>query len=347
MFGDQHNFGQRVSISATGLIYKPRCIYWEYLFFSPQSPLRKYLRYLSSESKSLLDFDQILGDISIFSRSGFLEGEAEIVESILRPLDSRDLIQIGQLLGIAMVFGITDLHRGNLLITKLRAQIVDLECIFWDSQIPSETLLVPRNSIDWEKSFLGSIYGGGSEYFSEKLFFNFLSGFCEVMNFALKFGNNLKFFLQELDPYLRKYPIRILLRHTKQYYDYLKNEKAAEQFFPEEIEQLERCDIPYFFGYSGQNTLCYYASPGVVKEVTNIPPRIRLKVRRAFCVPSTLVHRERLLKIYKQSVSEIVLRFIKIIEMPYKDKLFIIDLSNNRVRIKTESFNVQFSYKET
>src|SRR5690242_4955378 len=128
--GDPHNFHLRVTLHEDqfGLfVQKPRTIYWEYLFLDHRSSFRKLLR--SSPKNSLIDFDNLLGNIHITSSDEFRTGFASHYQSIKPEINEVWFRRLGQLLGFVTIFGITDLHKNNVLASKNTFQLVDIECL--------------------------------------------------------------------------------------------------------------------------------------------------------------------------------------------------------------------------
>lgn len=323
--GDSHNFNRRVSYfeeAGRPLIEKPRCIFWEYLFLDKSSPLRSLLRH-----DTHVDFDAILGDIKITSRDSFQTGIASFVaESPITDVTSW-LHAYGELLGLASVFGITDLHRENVLNIENRPRVIDIECLFWGAELPSETFLLSKNDFEWSKSIWASTPFRHLKTLSSPEVLQVLKGYDRVLEYMSLHAESLKKFFAKLD--LGSYPVRLLIERTR---DYRKAVDEAQyiqgMFLDEEVEQLERGDIPYFYGYSGQKQIYYFGPQQASLLLKARKPVVEEKLLRAFKMPKELLSSERLLRLKKQGIAEIVARLLNPKTLPFEEegvKFFIED----------------------
>ena len=64
---------------------------------------------------------------------------------------------------------------------------------------------------------------------------------------------------------------------------------SANDYLPEELVQLDRGDIPYFFKYVGQTSLHYLSEHGLVETVSNVPGDLERDVSRHSKSPALLL----------------------------------------------------------
>jgi len=64
---------------------------------------------------------------------------------------------------------------------------------------------------------------------------------------------------------------------------------SPSDYLPEELAQLDRGDIPYFFKYVGQTALHFLSEHGLVETVSNIPGDLERDVSRHSKSPALLL----------------------------------------------------------
>ncbi|MDH4466819.1 MAG: DUF4135 domain-containing protein [Bacteriovoracaceae bacterium] len=148
--GDVHNFGKyvhKVVKEDHCLFVKPRVVFWEYQLLSHHSTLRKNIIDAAG-----LDLLEPMGSLCYATNEKFDHGEVkEVKENNTPNIDSWN--NFGELMAIATVFGIVDLHHENVLITKDKTQIVDIECLFFKCESPADSHLLPQKNNSNKKSF--------------------------------------------------------------------------------------------------------------------------------------------------------------------------------------------------
>lgn len=279
--GDFHNFTQAVRrISAPdGSEYfeKPRTLFWEWLFFGFDSPLKRYFK----------GMDQSIFNLKIKFNSEGLTGNVENVfsdESF--SLNKENLKGFGFLLGYSYVFGLQDLHRENILVTKNGLQVIDVETVFAKFVLPNETLLLPFKDTTFEKSGLGVLLNSIATI-TPQIVFPLLEGFVSSLTLT---EINLEQIHIDIKTAMgdQRIPIRIILRDTNKYRHW-KTFNFDQPLFDEELEQLKRGDIPYFFKYAGIDDLFYYThSDGRYASVA-LSPYFKEKIIRIGVEPQTLL----------------------------------------------------------
>ncbi len=297
--GDSHRFGKRVSfLHSDPFIKKPRDAKIEFLFLSKDSPLKLYNDILglgfSSQITQLNKNESIVENLS-----SFILTEEEIKK------DADVLFKLaGKFLATATLFGLNDLHVENILFIKKnnKSEIapVDLEIIFYKFISSAETCLTPSpkasNDICGYARLIPFINEERVKIFTDA----FIHSFDQILV-------NLPEILKIIDSNLAQSPIRMLIRPTELYAQYLKT--LDENLFTnepiplteEEKFQLQALDIPYFFSpYNESDKLLFYSEENKVSnasEVTKHP-----SIKRHLALKSMLFDPNELLKLKAQSL---------------------------------------------
>lgn len=324
-------------------LFKPRTVFWEYLFLDPTSPFRLFLNNLNQDTS--LNFDHLLGRINVFSNDQYDSGEVSFFQCpTISPITCDWLNTYGQLLAFTSIFGITDLHSDNALVHSRGIQIVDIECLFWNIELPSETSLLPRTTEELKRCGL---------YFTGLVSLNsmtadevktILSGIEKIMVFFGRHLENIQNFFLQMEGELRNHPIRILAKHTQEYRNYLDG-RSTRIFFNEEIEQLGRNDIPYFYGYIDSEDVYYFDTPSHVQKVQSRDSELDLKVRRAFKNPIELLSSERITRLHKQIIAEVTYRLLDFKDLPFESESFSVKSEDQYIKIKASKYLIQMKRK--
>jgi hypothetical protein len=269
-------------------VEKPRAILWEWLVLGRDSPLRSFLAGAAERDglgRGAFDF---LPDLSFRSAGaadlrGGLGGEVQRVE--LRPLPRlskegrRALARIaGRSIALFSWLGVSDLHWENLVLgVAEQGRVIfaplDVEMIFADLSLPTETKLLP--DADPEYAALCRHAAGVRRllpYLGKPVsvvdLLAMASAYRATLDFLERHGREVADVLSHV-PGLRETPIRVCLRGTG---DYVQG--SGESLWPPllhaETEQLARGDIPYFFRLYGQPGVRYYAEP-TLTEARRLP----------------------------------------------------------------------------
>lgn len=267
--GDSHNFGKRVHrhVSRGNLIFKPRTVFWEWLFFGKSSRFFRAVSELCEFENSVpgLDFE---GNV----KNPWMGSACEVHDEEISgcKITPSDLRVAGALLAYCQAFGLTDLHNENVFFGssggRIWIQPIDIECVLARSKLPSETHLVPNHT------YKNYAICGYSRLFQCDALTSHGDGLVRV---AIAYADailKIKSQFKMLDELLRKeisshnIPIRVILRETKAYRRHLDRLIDIDQMTPEfpleycEKEQLHRNDIPYFFRNFGSPDLFYCTS---------------------------------------------------------------------------------------
>ncbi|MGK5082406.1 hypothetical protein WDW37_03795 [Bdellovibrionota bacterium FG-1] len=149
LLGDPHNFGRRVRELDDGTLEKPRTIGWEWLFLSKESPLRIFLSDVFSRNSTGCPFD-LFEDVEFFSSDpGLAQGRVERIHWDPGRFELSSLVcqQVGSVIALISWFGIGDIHAQNMALGTSKSggpicMPLDIECIFDDYQLPSQTFLL-------------------------------------------------------------------------------------------------------------------------------------------------------------------------------------------------------------
>ncbi|MCM2280913.1 MAG: hypothetical protein NDI61_03605 [Bdellovibrionaceae bacterium] len=254
--GDKHNFGRctfKVSRGEDLLFVKPRPVFWEWLFFGVDSPLTNAFGRLPGLN-SLLS-TTMLEVSDPFKMSGSSVKEIE-TGSVYNP--DRLSSALGSQLAYATLFGITDLHRNNIITTPQQTIVpIDVECVLMPLRLGNETGLLPHRVYDTNQCLFLSL---SSQAVSANSFaLRMLSEFVAIFDQMLENLETIRSALRPHQDVIDTCPIRVILRPTREYAQYL--EKAVLPqigFVEEEMIQLRRGDIPYFFTTSVSQHIFYY-----------------------------------------------------------------------------------------
>ncbi|MDC0980401.1 hypothetical protein OAQ84_01560 [Bdellovibrionales bacterium] len=199
------------------------------------------------------------------------EGGYTVTELIVEPIKQLTTIQcerVGHVIALSVFFGLGDLHTENVFTGvdskgKFTFFPIDIECLFDDLSLISQTLLVPTGNHPAKIGGLhaiGNILSGQQQSNSIAAI---IKGFQEQLD-ALE-DNRTQIF-QVIFSSIRNHeaPLRVIPRATNTYKSYLTGDLKTNElpFYPSEIQQLERGDIPYYFRYLNSPAIRFYSSKG-------------------------------------------------------------------------------------
>ncbi|MGK5083410.1 hypothetical protein WDW37_08885 [Bdellovibrionota bacterium FG-1] len=291
-WADLHNFGQQVKrfARASGTFYqKPRTLFWEWLFFGTTSPLHAYL--------DRLDVPNLTGwyGLEIESMGPDFCGEArEVIDDPAGVADNEAALEnFGALLGYCYAFGIRDLHRFNLVRGPNGLQVIDAEVVFTRLLLPKETLLLPFKDTPFSECGLSLLLDSEDQLTTSRVQ-AILRGYCESLTLLGTHAPELLEIIERELSQAPEIPVRHILRDTRRYFEWEKR-KTEEEYLPEELAQLERGDIPYFFKFLGRPELWFYTSPKGDRDPVTVPAKLWDGVERDASPAGILLDRKRLL----------------------------------------------------
>lgn len=338
-FGDLHRFGAQVSrireADSRTAYLKPRSVLLEHLFLDSRAPSVPFRQFLQTPIQSKVECHGPWSGTSL----EILETEA----ALLPPPASSELNSspsyargAGELLAIATLFGLGDLHSENIVAhrtsTELTPVPVDIEVAFWNCVSGIDTHLIPSQLTDpSEKS--GFSAGRAAVYAPESpgpLLDAFLATSESI---SAVFPDAA----QSLERAMQGHPIRVLLRPTREY----RSMKIDSPLLPEERIQIDAGDIPYFFTErSARPRLLYFSKP---QEISELDPGPFQKIfssatptMRDFIAPDRL---SRLIKVTALHVVKAY--FDSRQEVTLEGERFRLEISGRTAFLRTPAFSVQ------
>ncbi len=260
-------------------VVKPRTLFWERLLLSGESSLRVFLDH-AAKSDELGE-----GAFSFLPRLKFHADEVEHVGLVPLPrLDEereRELAAIvGRSVALFTWLGAADLHWENLALGldhegRIVFAPLDIEMLLADLSLPTETKLVAdadpevadvcRHAAGLRRvlPFLGKPVAIAD-------LLAIVSAYGATLRFLDRHAKDIAKILSEISG-LREAPLRVLLRGTDEYVRALTPSARADLWPPllgEELAQMDRGDIPYFFRLYGQPGIHAFANEELTERLT-------------------------------------------------------------------------------
>lgn len=283
---DPHNFGKKVTRiqRASGTWYrKPRPTFWENLFFGIDSPLKNFFAIKGTNGKSQISnyfFNLIIDPIDNWNGNS-----KEIVQSCKNPIGEH-FYSFGALLAYCYIFGIRDLHRNNLIFTDTHLQVIDAEVVNTNLILPQETILLPFKDIEFNQCALSLIIKTITSLNSIQKK-EILAGFIDCLLIIKNSAEEISSITRNID--LKLIPIRVIIRNTRDYKNHLDGSKVIHDFIPEELDQLSRGDIPYFFKFISNPNLFWISADNNEYESVKDLTHYKTDVARHACSPNELI----------------------------------------------------------
>lgn len=288
---DPHNFGKRVKLLNNGLVHKPRSVFWEQLFLG-ESVLRQFL---DTSLKSGSETPQFSLPLLEVSSNSIWEGQCGYLKlTAVTSLDSLRAFQIGCTIGLFAWFGVSDLHSENIIvgcndIGNFIFTTVDIETVFDDLVTLGNSGIVEDLTVPAHVSGLNSTLKlMSSADTNDECAAAMCAGYLLSMDTLESNHESIRQIVNEYKD-IAQQPIRVVLRKTKSYINYLNNCNKPLEFqippLPSEIEQLQRGDVPYFFRFPQHpNEIYYFESPQryVLADLGPDFCRLSLSRRRKF-----------------------------------------------------------------
>ncbi len=313
--GDPHNFGkrvERVSISGKYYFQKPRTVFWEYLFFGLKSPLYQTFNEIIVQS-SLGQFITIADCVFGLTFQSLNDVNDMLVEEVQstnnEPEHDTRFFKFGVLLGYAYAFGIQDLHKDNLVLTAEKIQVIDAEQVLSNLILPDQTLLVGKNNkLNRSDDGLNVFVNTQTAFLESKQFFSILDGYIQGLHLmSLKTKVILGFVQSELNNQKKRPVVRCILRPTSVYKSILKSNIFDRDLLDEEIVQLRRGDIPYFYKYIGENDV-YWLVDHFTQVKVNCLKQFNKKTDAVGVDPEILINNERIQRVLIPNGSMFLIR---------------------------------------
>lgn len=286
---DHHNFGQLVTQEARASeIYfrKPRTVFWEWFFFGKNSPLKS-----AFDSVAITD---IIFNLDVETASGHSGLSKHVLEVPHSVISDSYAYNFGVLTAYCYIFGIRDLHKGNVVRTKTHLQVIDAEVVLSKLLLPNETLMLPFKETTFEicaakKSFLDQ------SHIDVKNVIEILQGYFDLFNIVINLREKLLLIFKEQREIMVKTPVRHIMRDTSNYRKWREQKLSpVVPFCQSELVQLERGDVPYFFKFITDSALYAYTSPAGDYEPVTVPKEFKKGVDRDAADPTELLASTRL-----------------------------------------------------
>lgn len=271
--GDSHNFGKRVCLIESGLISKPRNIYWEWLILGRGSPFREAIsRYATAASCP--------SPIAVLPQLNFTANEPNSLRGggsvdylrLLPPhpdvFTSATFELIGSTLALISWLGINDLHNDNIVFgTALEGSPVfgpiDIEGIFDDYYLLSQAHLMQSRELKVVDAGLLKISNFLNEFPTTNAVAALSSGYLKTLDLLIAKEDEILRDIVRIRE-LGNFPSRVILRPTRDYYRLLGDHESIldnrSDLLASEREQLLRGDIPYFFRTLNSRDIKYFDS---------------------------------------------------------------------------------------
>jgi hypothetical protein len=286
---DTHNFGRKVTktvLDGREVYLKPRPMANELFLFGRESPLRNLVRSRVKKPDLIRFWDAIFSLSGAFDKTvdswapycGYIDGITPLTESEIdaRMAEGDHYIldfsfNFGMILGYTHFFGVTDLHYENLLISKDGIHVIDSETAFEGIKFLSQTMGIGTNPVT--RNFVGiTIYWWLTKYkpiegetkesdvgLPAPQFEKLIQGYAEAMDQLISLREEILPIVSDFIARHQDMPLRVILRHTFEYFMFM-TEKAPPERFPfidEEILQMDRGDLPYFFSTPNDMSFFY------------------------------------------------------------------------------------------
>jgi len=341
--GDPHNGGKRV-FSEGSRVFKPRNIFWEHLFLSKDSDFWFILNsVLSKKDKDALP-SNLFPNLKFWPDSNdgmFASGYVEKLS--LRQINPSDISikqfeEIGSLIAFLSWVGIGDLCKSNIMLgtTFVHGNLVlapiDIESVFNDFMLPSQTSLLPSRWVDDADCGLADImpFLRREAISCPEIIAAICIGYINFLNSIQKYNDIIDEKILSIDN-IDKIPVRVLLRSTRIYSS--NNEKLEE----DELIQIKRGDIPYFFRFLFKKGIFYYNSDDLKTSAT-VSSELQseaLKFARYTSCQFNKHGRQRAHLLTKAGILQIIKMFFNKINT---------DISYNGMKIIVDSRKVKYSY---
>jgi len=264
---DLHNFGRRTSLDHQGRVTKHRSVLAEYVFFGSGSSFRQHVNQLFSQISpgTLLPALEFNADndptVSLSPRVM----EQLVLTPLERPFNKSDYRQVGAYIALSAFVGLNDSHRHNVMLGLHNGvfTFVSVDCETMLSEIPHAVSLgLFRHESDCPcKSKYCFHYGlsalkVASEEHLDEMPAEIIWGHRAMRRILLANAPALK---ASFEKTVNRRPLmlRKIYHFTYAYFQAL-SAKDFSPFSSEEIVQLERGDIPYFFQIFGDDDVFYW-----------------------------------------------------------------------------------------
>jgi hypothetical protein len=302
--GDRHNFDKTTYLRSDGKVIKQRNTSWERAFLSAHSPLRQQI-------DSICRGAGVHAPLPDLSYSAAEEGGSIVDFLHLNSagiLQAKDIESIGVLLAIAVCFGWSDISAENMVLGRKNDVLVfspvDLESVLMPTGRLADTMLTHASDLCDSNVGLNVIRAQLRSLSDSNTPAIIIGAFSSILSLLYQHRYELSLLVNKQI----QEPIRLKLRPSDFYRNILSSSKPAIQnkdLIEEEIRQLNRGEIPYFFTRAGQEQLFWFDTPESFKAVRQSDALPQLKFPQLPCFDS----KEDLSELTKNCVQDIVSYF--------------------------------------
>jgi lantibiotic modifying enzyme len=271
--GDLHNFGKlttKIQRDGVASYRKFRNLGLEFLFLDKNSPLCSLLENIFPNSFIRQTFNLNV-ELPLTEHLGYVKEVKGIKELSEIKRTPETYFTVGQQIAYFSSLGFTDLLLENFQICESGLQLIDAECVLGFTTGLEESALLP---------FLNQIFDGKYGLFpyyygleDKDLLGHLIAGYIDGL---YRIEENKEEIIKLIDNELKNIktlPFRSLLRPTAEYDLFLNDGTLpSSPFIDEEITQLKRGDIPYFFKYYSRSEIMYYTTDKFDVGVVNLEP---------------------------------------------------------------------------
>lgn len=329
---DLHNFGQQVTQEerASEIYFrKPRPVYWEWFFFAQNSPLKNCF-HIEKLSEVIFNLD-----VEIFDGPGGLS--KKVLEAAESDIDLHHSYNFGVLAAYCYIFGIRDLHKGNVIRTKSHLQVIDAEVVLSKILLPNETLLLPFKETSFEICAAKKSFSQLDVIDTDKLS-EILSGFFSLFSCVIDSREKMLSIFDEHKEKMLKVPVRHIMRDTANYRKWREQQISPTiPFCQSELLQLSRGDIPYFFKFIGDSQLYAYTNTHGEYEAVAPPIEFQKGIDREAARPSDLLALPRINNELLPTGSLFILK--KLLPHGFTGNL---EASNFRSEVSSQNIKIEF-----
>jgi lantibiotic modifying enzyme len=292
---DLHNFGQHVTqIERASEVYfqKPRPIYWEWFFFGNNSPLRNFFASDNSRDNNIAE---ILFNLEVHFEKDDCGFSKEVREADESNDQNAHAYNLGILIAYCYIFGIRDLHKGNVIRRKSHLQVIDAEVVLSKILLPNETLLLPFKTTTAEMCAANKSFDNIPAINLDILKL-ILTGFFDLFSEVIEKRDRLISIFGDHREKMLTVPIRHIMRDTSQYRKWQECQVVPGiPFCSDELKQLERGDIPYYFKFIADPKLYAYKNQsGEYEAISSVPAEFLKGINRDATGPLELLGVSRL-----------------------------------------------------
>ena len=264
--GDRHNFEKTTYLRSDGKVIKQRNTSWERAFLYSHSPLRQQIDLICRDAGMHAPLPDL--HYSSADEGGSIVDFLHLNSTGI--LQAKDTESIGVLLAIAVWFGWSDLSAENMVMGRKNDALVfspvDLESVLTPTTGLADTMLTHASEISDSNDGLKVIRAQLRSLSDSNTPAIIIGAFSSILSLLHQHRYDLSLLVNEQI----QEPIRYKLRPSDFYRSILSNGKAAIQnkdLIEEEIRQLNRGEIPYFFSRAGQEQLFWFDTSESFKAV--------------------------------------------------------------------------------